>query len=83
MPCGDVLSLPQTIIASQSENHGRVCAAGALVPLIQLAAGERRRFILLLDDGTIDEEGMADPLRQNQLDEEMIRLLGYDVHARR
>lgn len=61
----------------------RVCAAGALAPLIQLAAGERRRFILLLDDGTIDVEGMADPLREHQLDEEMIRLLGYDVHARR
>lgn len=67
----------------QSESHRRVCAAGALVPLIQLAAGGRRRFILLLDDGTVDVEGMADPMREHQLDEEMIRLLGYDVHTRR
>lgn len=67
----------------QSGNHGRVCAAGAMIPLVQLAAGEARRFILLRDDGTIDVEGMSDPLRELRLDEEMIRLLGYDVDCRR
>lgn len=51
--------------------------------LVQLAAGGRRRYILLRDDGTIDVEGMSDPLRQLRLDEEMIRLLGYDVDCRR
>lgn len=67
----------------QSGNHGRVCAAGAMIPLVQLAAGEARRYILLRDDGTIDVEGMSDPLREPRLDEEMIRLLGYDVDCRR
>lgn len=52
-------------------------------PLVLLAAGERRRYILLRDDGTIDVEGMSDPLRELRLDEEMIRLLGYDVDSRR
>ncbi len=67
----------------QSGNHGRVCAAGAMEPLVQLAAGAPRRYILLRDDGTIDVEGMSDPLRELRLDEEMIRLLGYDVDCRR
>lgn len=52
-------------------------------PLVELAAGGRRRYILLRDDGTIDVEGMSDPLRELRYDEEMIRLLGYDVDCRR
>lgn len=68
---------------SQSGNHGRVCAAGAIKPLVELAAGARRRYILLRDNGTVDFEGMADPLREPRYDEEMIRLLGYDVDCRR
>lgn len=52
-------------------------------PLVQLAAGGRRRYILLRDDGTIDVEGMSDPLRELRLDEELVRLLGYDVDCRR
>lgn len=67
----------------QSGNHGRICAAGAMEPLVQLAAGGRRRYVLLRDDGTIDVDGMSDPLRELRLDEEMIRLLGYDVDCRR
>ena len=71
------------VIFLQSGNHGRICAAGAMEPLVQLAAGAPRRYILLRDDGTIDVDGMADPLRELRLDEEMIRLLGYDVDCRR
>lgn len=71
------------LVCMQSGNHGRVCTAGAMIPLVQLAAGEKRRYILLRDDGTIDVEGMSDPLRELRLDEEMIRLLGYDVDCRR
>ena len=71
------------VIILQSGNHGRICAAGAMEPLVQLAAGAPRRYILLRDDGTIDVDGMADPLRELRLDEEMIRLLGYDVDCRR
>lgn len=52
-------------------------------PLVDLAGGARRPYILLRDDGTIDTEGMADPLREPRYEEEMIRLLGYDVDCRR
>lgn len=72
-----------TVHFLQSGNHGRICAAGAMGPLVQLAAGGRRRYILLRDDGAIDVEGMSDPLRELRLDEELIRLLGYDVDCRR
>lgn len=54
-----------------------------MMPLVELAAGGRRRYILLRDDGTVDVGGMADALREPRHDEEMIRLLGYDVDCRR
>ncbi|CAM9303250.1 unnamed protein product [Discosporangium mesarthrocarpum] len=70
-------------LAAQSVNHSKICLAGAIKPLVQLATGERRSYILLRDDGTPDVEGMADPIREPKHDEEIIRLLGYDVDSRR
>ena len=64
-------------------NHDRVCAAGAVTPLVELAAGGWRHFILLRHDGTIDDEAMSDPCRALKHDEQLIELLGYDVDCRR
>lgn len=67
----------------QVENHQSVCAAGGVIPLVEIANAGPRSYPLLRDDGTIDEEGMSDPLRQPTHDEELIQLLGYDVECRR
>lgn len=67
----------------QSDNHTTVSDAGAVPPLVELAGGAPRRFILLADDGAPDTEGMADSLREPSREVDTARRLGYDPDCRR
>ena len=53
----------------------------ALPALVRLASGEERKYTRLTEDGEIDATN--DPLKDEDAEEKMIKLLNYDVEARR
>jgi hypothetical protein len=53
----------------------------ALPTLVKLAGGEGRKYVRLNEEGELDDED--DPLREPETSERMLKLLGYDMEARR